>query len=116
VAPTIAVDNPQPLDLSQGLTVRLGGVQPATTVDSGTDGYTVTLSACRTFDLTGPVQGGVLTAPGSVTISGQSGIPCTRGATAPKVRSGTITLTRQAVGENPVTLAVAAITYRVDTG
>lgn len=116
VTPTLSVDNAQPLDLSQGLTVRLGGVRPTAVVESGNVGYTVTLDACRGFDLTGDIQGGVLSVPAALTVNGQSGLGCTRGNTAPKVRSGTITLTREALGGNPVTLAVLPITYRVDTG
>ena len=116
VTPTVTVEGAQPIDLSQGLTVRLGGVAPATIVASEDDGYGVTLDACRGFDLTGPVQGGVFSAPGSVTIDGSSGLGCTRGATAPTVRTGTITLTRRAVGDNRVTVATTPFTYRVVTG
>ncbi len=116
VTPTVTVEGAQPIDLSQGLTLRLGGVAPATIVASEDDGYGVTLDACRGFDLTGPVQGGVFSAPGSVTIDGSSGLGCTRGATAPTVRTGTITLTRRAVGDNRVTVATTPFTYRVVTG
>ena len=116
VTPTVTVDGAQPIDLSQGLTVRLGGVSPAVIVSSEDEGYAVTLDACRGFDLTGPVQGGVFSAPGSVTIDGSSGLGCTRGATAPTVRSGTITLSRKGVGANRVTLATTPFSYRVVTG